>query len=112
MHGPRSFFFAVLAAAASSSLAAASPSPGLLSSLLNPILNLAANPPPKFLITHTPSPECAAINGGQLQCCRDTVAGDIQLVVWLAAIYGYSLNPNDINGLDCKRFIFFFSFAR
>ncbi|KAL8404803.1 hypothetical protein RB594_009614 [Gaeumannomyces avenae] len=74
--------------------------PGLLS-IADPVLNLLAMPPPKMLRTTTQSPECAAVNGGELQCCRATLAGDVQLVVWLAGIYGYKLNPNDINGVNC-----------
>ncbi|KLU85580.1 hypothetical protein MAPG_04603 [Magnaporthiopsis poae ATCC 64411] len=70
-------------------------------SVVDPLLSLLAAPPPKLLRTTNPSPQCAAVNGGELQCCRATVAGDIQLVVWLAKIYGYKLNPNDINGLNC-----------
>lgn len=85
----------------------ANPTPGLLPlagkiPILDALLALGASPPPKLLQTVNPSPECAAINQGELQCCRAMVAGDIQLVVWIAMIYGYDLNPNDINGLNCK----------
>lgn len=73
----------------------------LLDGILDPVLDLGALPPPKLIQTGSPSPQCKAVNGGQLQCCRATVAGDIQLVVWLAALYGYKLNPNDINGVNC-----------
>lgn len=69
--------------------------------VVDPLLNLLAMPPPKMLRTTKKSPECAAVNGGELQCCRAMFAGDQQLVVWLAKIYGYSLNPNDINGVNC-----------
>ena len=83
------------------------PNPGLLPlvgkiPILDALIALGAAPPPKLLQTVNPSPECAAINQGELQCCRAMVAGDIQLVVWLAKVYGYDLNPNDINGLNCK----------
>ncbi|EJT75563.1 hypothetical protein GGTG_05496 [Gaeumannomyces tritici R3-111a-1] len=74
--------------------------PGLLS-VADPVLDLLAMPPPEMLRTTRRSPECAAINGGELQCCRGTMAGDVQLVVWLAKLYGYKLNPNDINGVNC-----------
>lgn len=82
----------------------ASPAPSLLSNIpiLDALLELGASPPPKLLQTVNPSPECAAINNGELQCCRATLAGDVQLVTWIAMIYGYDLNPNDINGVDCK----------
>lgn len=84
----------------------ANPTPGLLPlagkiPILDALLALGASPPPKLLQTVNPSPECAAINQGELQCCRAMVAGDIQLVVWIAMIYGYNLNPNDINGVNC-----------
>jgi len=80
--------------------AAANPTPGLIP-LLDPILDLGASDPPRFLQTVKPSPQCANINQGELQCCRGTLAGDQQLVVWLARVYGYRLNPNDINGVNC-----------
>jgi hypothetical protein len=79
----------------------AAPQPGLIP-ILDPVLDLGAIDPPSFLQTQKPSPECANVNQGQLQCCRGTVAGDNQLVVWIAKIYGYKLNKNDVNGLDCK----------
>ena len=69
--------------------------------VVDALLALGASPPPKQLQTPTPSPECAAINGGELQCCRATIAGDVQLVTWIAMVYGYDLNPNDVNGLNC-----------
>ncbi|KAI1849603.1 hypothetical protein JX266_004552 [Neoarthrinium moseri] len=74
----------------------------LLGGLLSLVGNVGNAPPPKLLWTPRPSPECAAVNGGELQCCRGTLAGDQPLVVFLAAVYGYKLNPNDINGLVCK----------
>jgi hypothetical protein len=87
----------------------ASPEPGLLGSVLSainsdvvaPVLDILALPPPTFLQTFQPSPQCANVNQGELLCCRATVAGDVQPVVWLASVYGYSLNPNDVNGLNC-----------
>ncbi|KAL8377291.1 hypothetical protein RB595_008127 [Gaeumannomyces hyphopodioides] len=69
--------------------------------VLDPLLKLLAAPPPENLHTTTPSPECAGVNGGELQCCRGTLAGDQQVVVFLAKLYGYSLNRNDINGVNC-----------
>ncbi|KAI1367695.1 hypothetical protein F5Y08DRAFT_336484 [Xylaria arbuscula] len=70
---------------------------------LAPVISLLANigngDPPKILWTPNPSPECAEErggNGGELQCCRVTIAGDLPLVVFLADIYGYNLNPNDV----------------
>jgi hypothetical protein len=70
--------------------------------IVDALLALGASPPPPILQTTTKSPECAAINQGQLMCCRATIAGDVQLVVWVSALYGYNLNPNDVNGLNCK----------
>ncbi|KAH8886991.1 hypothetical protein GQ53DRAFT_598003, partial [Thozetella sp. PMI_491] len=58
-------------------------------------------PPPPILRTTSTSPECANINQGELMCCRGTLAGDVQPVVFLAALYGYYLNPNDVNGINC-----------
>jgi hypothetical protein len=80
-----------------------STTPGLLPRIpiLDALLALGASPPPKQLQSVNPSPECAAINGGELQCCRAMVAGDVQLVTWIAHVYGYELNPNDVNGLNC-----------
>ncbi|KAL1884141.1 hypothetical protein VTK73DRAFT_6810 [Phialemonium thermophilum] len=68
-----------------------SPVPGLLPKIpiLDALLALGASPPPPILRTTHPSPECASINQGELLCCRATVAGDIQLVVWLAELYGH-----------------------
>ncbi|KAI0185249.1 hypothetical protein EV127DRAFT_441996 [Xylaria flabelliformis] len=85
--------------------------PSLLSSPtdpLGPVVSLLGNvgnsEPPALLYTPHPSLQCAASKGGNdgaLQCCRATVAGDLPIVVFLAAIYGYNLNPNDVNGLVC-----------
>lgn len=82
----------------------ASPTPELLSNIpiLDALMAVGASPPPALLQTVNPSPECAAINNGELQCCRAMIAGDVQLVTWIAMVYGYDLNPNDINGLNCK----------
>ncbi|KAK8050779.1 hypothetical protein PG994_012509 [Apiospora phragmitis] len=66
--------------------------------------NLGNAPPPKLLWTPRPSPQCAAVNGGELQCCHGALAGDQPLVVFLAGVYGYKLNPNDVNGLVCEFF--------
>ncbi|KAI0148649.1 hypothetical protein GGR57DRAFT_237633 [Xylariaceae sp. FL1272] len=76
---------------------------GALQTLLGNIGNFQ---PPALLWTPQPSPECAISkggNGGQLQCCRAIVAGDQPIVVFLAEIYGYLLNPNDVNGLVCDQ---------
>ncbi|KAK5625315.1 hypothetical protein RRF57_001031 [Xylaria bambusicola] len=78
---------------------------------LAPVISLLANigngDPPQILWTPNPSPECAKDvggNDGELQCCRVTIAGDLPIVVFLAEIYGYNLNPNDINGVICELF--------
>ncbi|KAK8120442.1 hypothetical protein PG999_004562 [Apiospora kogelbergensis] len=63
--------------------------------------NIGNAPPPKLIWTPRPSPQCAAVNGGELQCCRGALAGDQPLIVFLAQLYGYNLNPNDVNGLVC-----------
>ncbi|KAI1349020.1 hypothetical protein F5Y01DRAFT_195509 [Xylaria sp. FL0043] len=81
------------------------PSPtGPLAPLISLLENIGNSDPPDFLSTPDPSPECATErggNGGQLQCCRATVAGDLPVVVDLADVIGYKLNPNDINGVIC-----------
>lgn len=87
------------------SLVKASPAPApepLLSGLTTLVGNIGNAPPPKILWTPKPSPECAVINQGQLQCCRGALAGDQPLVVFLAKLYGYKLNPNNINGVVCE----------
>ncbi|KAI0000260.1 hypothetical protein F4779DRAFT_635684 [Xylariaceae sp. FL0662B] len=71
-----------------------SPSPSSPSGLLN-------GPPPPFLQTPDPSLECAGINGGSLQCCDGSLAGDVEPVVLLAGLLGYPLNPDDVNGVLC-----------
>lgn len=76
--------------------------PGLLSGLLSVVGNVGNAPPPELLWTPHPSPECSAINHGELQCCRGTLAGDLPLIVFLAGVYGYHLNPNDVNGIYCE----------
>ncbi|KAK7968922.1 hypothetical protein PG988_007995 [Apiospora saccharicola] len=82
------------------------PALGLISGLTDATKTLLGNlgnaPPPKLLWTPKPSPQCAAVNGGELQCCRGALAGDQPLVVFLAQLYGYKLNPNDVNGLVCE----------
>ncbi|KAK7923494.1 hypothetical protein PG985_007565 [Apiospora marii] len=99
----------LLALAVAPSTATALPEPaadpGLISGLADATKTLLGNlgnaPPPKLLWTPSPSPQCAAVNGGELQCCRGALAGDQPLVVFLAQLYGYRLNPNDVNGLVC-----------
>lgn len=88
------------------------PDPGLLTNLLDPILapvvKLTAHlpplnsPPPDILYTPNPSPQCAAVNGGELTCCQAAIAGDLPLVVYLAETYGFVLNPDDVSGIYCK----------
>jgi hypothetical protein len=67
--------------------------------------NLGNFEPPPLIYTQHPSPECAVTkggNGGELQCCRAAIAGDQPIVEFLAKIYGYKLNRNDVNGVVCK----------
>ncbi|KAK8021652.1 hypothetical protein PG990_006790 [Apiospora arundinis] len=82
---------------------------GLISGLADATKTLLGNlgnaPPPQLLWTPRPSPQCAAVNGGELQCCRGALAGDQPLVVFLAGVYGYQLNPNDVNGLVCESYL-------
>jgi hypothetical protein len=95
--------YATLASANPAPAPAPAPTPsGILSDLLSIVGNIGNAPPPPLFWTPNPSPECAAINKGQLQCCRATLAGDLPLIVFLAAVYGYKLNPNDVNGIVCE----------
>jgi hypothetical protein len=98
--------FTVLLTAITAVLAVPRPEPqlsGVLGELLGdigPVLNLIpvlASPPPAFLWTKNPSPECANINQGALYCCGSTFNGDMPLVVELADAVNYKLNPNSIN---------------
>ncbi|KAI2624494.1 hypothetical protein GGS21DRAFT_322941 [Xylaria nigripes] len=77
---------------------------GPLGPVVTAIANIGNAEPPPLIYTPHRSPECEKSkggNGGALQCCRTTVAGDIQLVEFLAKLYGYNLTPNDINGVLC-----------
>lgn len=78
------------------SLSLAAPQLSLIGPLLND-LPLLATPPPSFLSTQNPSPECAAVNQGTLLCCESTFNGDIPIVVQLSDLVHYKLNPNSIN---------------
>ncbi|KAK8087839.1 hypothetical protein PG997_002800 [Apiospora hydei] len=55
------------------------PDPALISGLTDATKTLLGNlgnaSPPKLLWTPRPSPQCAAVNGGELQCCRGALAG-------------------------------------
>ncbi|KAH7029090.1 uncharacterized protein B0I36DRAFT_363679 [Microdochium trichocladiopsis] len=82
------------------------PEPGRVGDLLGTVVKLVGKlplnkPPPDILWTPNPSPQCAAVNGGELTCCQATLAGDLPLLVYLAETYGYELNPNDVNGIYC-----------
>jgi hypothetical protein len=41
-------------------------------------------------------------NGGEALCCQGTFAGDLPLIVALAGLSSFPLNPNDINCLGSK----------
>jgi hypothetical protein len=46
--------------------------------------------------THeNPLPTCT--NGGTPLCCQGTFAGDLPLIITLAGLTNYPLNPNDVN---------------
>ena len=64
-------------------------------------LTLLNTPPPAFMLTADPSPQCSGLNQGSLLCCQDTLNGDAPAVVAAAALVGYELNPNSVNGLYC-----------
>ncbi|KAH7327063.1 hypothetical protein BKA65DRAFT_539739 [Rhexocercosporidium sp. MPI-PUGE-AT-0058] len=61
------------------------------------LVPLLSTPPPRELWTKTPSPECANVNGGALLCCESTFQGDIPIIVQLAPLISYKLNPNSNN---------------
>ncbi|KAJ1325849.1 hypothetical protein MN608_09047 [Microdochium nivale] len=90
---------------AASPTAKPEPEPGLLDGIVKLVGKLPLNnPPPDILWTPKPSPQCAAVNGGELTCCQASLAGDLPLVVFLAGTYGYALNPNNVNGIYCGQF--------
>jgi hypothetical protein len=74
----------------------------LVGEVLKLVGSVGNAPPPTLLWTRNPSPQCGAINQGELLCCRGALAGDQPLVVFLAGVYGYKLNPSDVNGLVCR----------
>ena len=41
-------------------------------------------------------------NGGKAFCCQGTFAGDLPLIVALAGLTSFPLNPNDINCIGRK----------
>ncbi|KAK6224076.1 hypothetical protein LQW54_000223 [Pestalotiopsis sp. IQ-011] len=96
----------VVAAAAlfatTNGLAGALPPRDLVAELLAPVVDLGNAAPPDLLWTPNPSAECAGVNAGELQCCRGSLAGDLPNVVFLAKVYGFELNPNDVNGILCE----------
>jgi hypothetical protein len=73
-----------------------------LGDIIGPLTDgLLNGAPPAELTTKNTSPECVNINNGTYQCCESAIKGDMPPVVSLAALAGYKLNPNDINGLIC-----------
>lgn len=98
----------LLATASSSPSSPAEDSRPKEKNILQPVLDLVGQignqPPPPLLWTPDPSPECA--NAGEATCCQGAVAGDLPLVVFLAGVYGYELNENDVVGVYCT---FYFS---
>ncbi|KAI2603145.1 uncharacterized protein GGS25DRAFT_526185 [Hypoxylon fragiforme] len=96
------FFLSPLLSSTLITAATREPNPIQLSPILDILKEIGNAPPPSFLWTPRPSPRCAAVNAGELQCCQGTLAGDLPLIQWLAALYGYRLNPNDVNGVLCK----------
>ncbi|KAH8669693.1 hypothetical protein BGZ60DRAFT_408068 [Tricladium varicosporioides] len=99
------FLFVLLVAQLNVAIATPHPNadPGLFD--LVPILNNLPilNYPPAHMITTNPDPECQAINGGARWCCQSTFDGDMPIVMELAPVLGYKLNPNSVNGIFCKK---------
>ncbi|KAL2060656.1 hypothetical protein VTL71DRAFT_9297 [Oculimacula yallundae] len=75
---------------------------GAVGALLG-LVPLLSMPPPRELQTKTPSPECANVNGGALLCCESTFQGDIPIIVQLAPLVAYKLNPNSNNCIYGKK---------
>ncbi|KAH6720616.1 hypothetical protein DL95DRAFT_440341 [Leptodontidium sp. 2 PMI_412] len=75
---------------------------GAVGALLG-LVPLLSTPPPRELWTKTPAPECANVNGGALLCCQSTFQGDIPIIVQLAPLIGYKLNPNSNNCIYGKK---------
>jgi hypothetical protein len=64
----------------------------------------AAHPGPAALELQpraNPIPDCSA-NGGHALCCQGTFAGDLPVIVALAGLASFKLNPNDINCIGSK----------
>ncbi|KAI1139326.1 hypothetical protein F5Y05DRAFT_424957 [Hypoxylon sp. FL0543] len=104
MRNLTSYYFIALALLSNFASAAPAPQPSSIS--LDPVLDILKGignaSPPDIVWTPNPSPECAAINKGELQCCQGTLAGDLPVIQFLAAVYGYQLNANDVNGVMCN----------
>ena len=83
-------------------LVPASPTPQLLGAVGSLIQDLPIlSYPPKSIVTTDISPECANLNQGTRLCCQSTFDGDVPIVMELAPVVGYKLDPNSINGIYC-----------
>jgi hypothetical protein len=80
-----------------------SPNPDLIGSL-GPLIQdipILDGPLPSMM-TKNPSPECASLNQGTRLCCQSTFDGDVPIVLELAPLLGYKLDPNSVNGIYCE----------
>jgi len=86
-------------------LISARPNPdGGLLGFIGPLIQgipLLDGPLPGMMTTN-PSPECANLNHGTRLCCQSTFDGDVPLLLELAPVIGYKLDPNSVNGIYCE----------
>ncbi|PQE06079.1 hypothetical protein CJF30_00005009 [Rutstroemia sp. NJR-2017a BBW] len=79
--------------------------PPLLSTPITTLITLSTlnDPPPAELQTKYPSGKCAAVNKGEALCCAQQLDGQQPVVKEAAALLGYELNENSVNGFMCLR---------
>lgn len=58
-----------------------------------------------FIAATMALPDCT--NGGTLACCQATVAGDLRVIQFLAHAINFTLTPNDINCIECRKTDFY-----
>ncbi|PQE13526.1 hypothetical protein CJF32_00005398 [Rutstroemia sp. NJR-2017a WRK4] len=77
--------------------------PPLLSTPITTLITLSTlnDPPPAELQTKYPSGKCAAVNKGEALCCAQQLDGQQPVVKEAAALLGYELNKNSVNGFLC-----------
>jgi hypothetical protein len=63
---------------------------------------LGTPPPPAVLVTTDISPQCTGTNNGTYLCCAATFDGGNPIVATAAAVAGYQLPANTVNGIVCE----------